>query len=37
MNTGLLKDQAVKQSPTCNETRKISIGAEYSPNVAVAN
>jgi mannose-6-phosphate isomerase-like protein (cupin superfamily) len=34
--TKLLKDHVVKQSPMCGELREILIGAEYSPNVAMA-
>jgi mannose-6-phosphate isomerase-like protein (cupin superfamily) len=36
MITKLLEDQEVKESPICGEIREILIGAEFSPNVAIA-
>lgn len=32
----LVKDHIVKQTETCGEIREILIGAEYSPNIALA-
>jgi mannose-6-phosphate isomerase-like protein (cupin superfamily) len=34
--TKLIKDQIIKQSPTCGEIREILYGGEYSPNIVVA-